>query len=223
MDRRTFIKGAVVAASTPAAAFAPPALAASLATLIERHRLAIVEDRAAWDAVADVDALLDTIPGRNMPKVHISNVLSWNGTERVSTPTYAYSEEAIRKPILQHMEGQMAMAGTNEVMREKIRQGYMAKLEEKLADFRAQEAVYKQQEDEAGYTAAMEKARAAANVVRALEADIIAFVPQPLQDASTKAAWIVWAYEDDFCYLADTKDGPHVLVTALTAIARAVA
>lgn len=60
-------------------------------------------------------------------------------------------------------------------------------------------------------------------VVRALEAEIVAFVPASLQEAARKAAWIAWAHDDDYCYLDDTEEGNRVLVEALQAIGRATA
>ncbi|TBH09909.1 hypothetical protein [Rhizobium leguminosarum] len=136
MDRRTFIKAAVVAASTPAAAMAPPAMAASLSDLIERHRQAVVVDRAAWDLASDLD------------------------------------------------DDRAEMNGS-------------------------------------GYATAIGAARSASSVTRNLEAQIVAFIPTTLQEAADKARWIIWAYDDDFCYLHE--EGHRLLIEALRAIATAVA
>jgi hypothetical protein len=143
--RRTFMKAVVVAASTPAAAWAPPVVAASLQNVIERHRLAINVDRAAWARVADINEELSRIGHK--------------------------------------------------------------------ASRRTQKKASK----------AVEQARATGEAVKALEAEIVQFVPATLGEAGEKARWIVWACDDDYCYIDDTEEGIRSVIEALRAIGRAVA
>ncbi len=53
-----------IVASPPASNFAPPETGASLPDLIERHRLALLSDKAAWNSVADLVDAIENIQGR---------------------------------------------------------------------------------------------------------------------------------------------------------------
>lgn len=61
--------------------------------------------------------------------------------------------------------------------------------DEKLAEFRIQQAAFERREKESGFTDAVEIARAASLTVMQLEKDIVGFVPSTLAEAVQKAAW----------------------------------
>ena len=64
MDRRTFIKGAIIAAATPTlTAFADTADHVTLASLLDLHARAYEADNVEWEKLYDIDEAVDT-PGK---------------------------------------------------------------------------------------------------------------------------------------------------------------
>lgn len=220
MDRRTFIKTAVAAATAPVAPAAPAHAHANsaLPDLIQRHNTALAADKAAWALLADLEEALASNPDHVMPKVQVGSVQKYGG-EKV--PRFCYFEEEIVGIISSHMEARVAMCGSHEGLKQHARNGYQAIIDEKVAELRRLTAEHKAREDRAGVTEASKRAGETANAVRALELEIVSFVPSNFEEAVAKAAWVAWAYQDDFCYIYGDGDGSDALLSALQSIAAA--
>lgn len=225
MERRTFLRGAAIVAANPTLALAKPPNVSSLSALVENQRLARETDCAAWRRVGEITDALEAKGDHLLPKVQTSMLLTaWGDKGPIKVAQYSYSEDDIRKVFMERMSSSLSLVSArNDEQREKVRADYMQNMERKLAGFREQERAYKRREDEAGYTAALEEARETSDAVKAVEAEIIAYVPSTLEEAASKAAWVAWAYDDDYCYICDDGDGASALVAALRAIGRATA
>lgn len=220
MDRRTVLKGGIAVALTAHTAVASgEALPSTLDTLISEHKRMMDIDGAAWDRAGDLEA---SIENHKLPKVQTSTLLQGRDTEGNDTrvPQFSYSEDAIREVFSRHLNHVLFLAPKS--MHDKVKADYAERCEEKLADFRAQQADHARREKESGYTDAVKIARAASLTVIQLEKDIVAFVPSTLAEAVQKAAWCAWAFRNERCYLKDAKEEDG-LIAAMDAIARAVA
>lgn len=111
------------------------------------------------------------------------------------------------------------LCGRNEEAEARLRVNFAERVSQKKSELADQKAERKRIEDESGYTAAQEAASASSDAVRAIEAEIVALVPDTLHAAARKAAWLAHAYNDDRCYLYD--QGEDGLIAALEAIGRA--
>lgn len=217
--------GLMAAVSVPPTAAVAVAAAHSgdvpnaLQELLDGHAAALAADNAAWDALADLDGLPE-LESRPRLRVEVAKVARRDEDgNQVLVPSYAYSEEAINKVIDQHLSAYCAMMPGEKCasQREKVAESINAKREAFLADFRNQQAERQRIEDEVGYTAARDRARATATTVKVLEQQIIAYVPATLSEAAMKAAWIVEAFHRDEPYI----DTEEQLLEALAAIGRA--
>ena len=223
--RRTFI-GGVAAASIPVAGackvITPAQIEDSaLSLLITKHKDAIDLDKAAWEGVSDLDDIMPERPTAMVQTARTYQGRDNNGRE-VFSPSFSWSEEDIRRVYDRHdnwAPGRM-FHGPQSWVAEKRTQHYQ-QMEEKIREFRAIKAERKRIEDECGYTAALTEARRLSDIVKGIEAEIIAYVPTTFQEAIDKANWCVWAAEDDYCYLYDTDNLSGVLADALAAIGRA--
>jgi hypothetical protein len=218
MNRRTVLKGGIAVALTAHTAVASgEALPSTLDTLISEHKRMLDIDGAAWDRAGDLEA---SIENHKLPKVQTSVLFQGRDDEgnRIRVPQFSYSEGAIREVFARHLKDQLTL--TPKSLHDKVKASYAERCEEKLADFRAQQAEFDLRERESGFTDAVEIARAASLTVIQLEKDIVAFVPSTLKEAVQKAAWCVWAFRNERCYLKDAEEEDG-LIAALDAIGRA--
>lgn len=220
MDRRTVLKGGLALAVTAHTAVASGDDTASMLTkLIDRHKTALAADESAWHIVSDITEVLET-NGHEAPKVQIGVYHVMDGTK----PMYGRSEEEIRAHSEKHMNGQLSMLQHPNRAADyaAVKARFEQRCEASIAELKRLESEYRHREDESGYTAAMDKAKAAMAVVRSLEQEIVAFVPTSLPEAAQKATWCAWAARHDFCYLNDSDNPEDVLIEALAAIGRAL-
>lgn len=227
MNRRTAlaVTGSALAASLAgiarqSQAASADASLAELERLIAEHTQAVAADREIWNYSADI---IEKIEGK-LPhcRVQVGRLLGLrddNGNE-TWTPIYAHSDEDIEKRHEAHLDAMLSMWGRNDEAAARIREKHDQRVSQKKAELAAVRAERKHIEDESGYTAAMEAARASSAAVRAIEAQIVALVPGTFDAAARKAAWIVHAYnEDEGAYLYD--EGDDALIAALKTIAEA--
>lgn len=218
MNRRTVLKGGIAVALTAHTAVASgEALPSTLDALISEHKRMLDIDGAAWERAGDLEA---SIENHKLPKVQTSTLFQGRDAEgkRVWVPQFSYSEDAIREVFARHLNHELFVAPKS--VHNKIKASYAERCEEKLADFRAQQAEFDRREKESGFTDAVEIARAASLTVIQLEKDIVAFVPSTLAEAVQKAAWCAWAFRNERCYLKDAEEEDG-LIAAMDAIARA--
>ncbi|MBX5236282.1 hypothetical protein HJC02_29080 [Rhizobium sp. NLR4a] len=225
MDRRTFIKGAVVAASTPATLGAE-SLADPLGELFERQKAAYAADSTEWDRFSDI---IDSDAMRNTPemRVRVGQLIIGrieNGG-KITDPIYAYDEKEIRDHFAKHDHWtffKREALSEAEIARKTREQATLfARMDAKIAEFHALEAEAERIKEECGYSVAQRRCKASSDAVKDIERLILDYVPATLEEASRKARWILdmWESSDD-TYL---RDDPDTLELALRSIARAAA
>jgi hypothetical protein len=202
-----------------------PPLRTKLDDLINSHHAAILHDRAAWDAVSDLDEC-EAMLNRPTARVQTSRLIIGrddNGAE-VFKPLYSYSEQDIRALFLKndHWQPGRMLHGREEQLRDR-RAAYYKRMEDHIAALREIEDERQRIEDQCGYTVTLREARRTSEGVRMIEAEIVGYVPASFDDAIKKANWCVWAASDDHCYLYDTDNMCAVLTAALAAIGSAQA
>jgi hypothetical protein len=217
MDRRTFIKGVVIAASTPAAACAPPR-PLTLDALFADYETVIALDNQAWTIVRELEDSA-TMASRPEKRIQVGRRIvgiDAEGNDRFE-PIYAWSIAQIEKSARSARDHQMVFARTED-HKNRVAERYVEQVAERSAAFNAIEAERRLIEDACGHTAALDTATSASARVRAVEQAILEFVPTTLEEASRKARWIVAELQGDRAHLLDREDVAEV---ALASIARA--
>ena len=221
MDRRTFIKGAVVAAATPGVVSSADSVEHStLLALIAKHGNLYTADDQAWGRVFNLD---DSEAMRSAPRtsVQVSRLLVGRTVEgeNIFQPIIAHSESEITAYFDDHLQHIDMMTGSSiPAWREARLKAHNDRRQAKLDEFRACREARKRHEDQCGYTAAMEAAQATMREVKSVEALIIKYIPATLEEAAIKARWLVKKMNDDRSYLNDYE---AALEEALDAIGRA--
>lgn len=222
ITRRTALVGTAFLTAPPVTAALAEAGSSldELNRLIDAHAQAMVVDREKWNHASDAD---DAIAGK-LPicRVQVAKRLGPNDADgnETWTPIYAHSDEEIDRTYCQRLDTSLNWWGNNGEAVARIREKHDQRVSQKKAELAALEAERKRIEDESGHTAMLDAARASSSAVRAIEAAIVALVPDTLEAAIRKAAWIVNAYvEDDDAYLYD--EGEDALIAALKAIGEA--
>ncbi|MBX4876648.1 hypothetical protein HJA89_27815 [Rhizobium bangladeshense] len=219
MERRTFLKGAVIAGATPAAAWAPSRPHDGLDTLFSDYEHAIEFHNHAWKAVGD---LADSEDMRAAPAVRIQVGRRVIGKDEVGNdvfqPIYAHRAEEIEEYERTTYAVKMLFAG-HEDAKARVEAWFSRSVSEKVGRLNAVKAETKDIENACGYTAALEIAEGASTKVREIEQAILDFVPATLEDAARKARWIVAELQGDRALMLDRND---IALVALTAIGRAI-
>ena len=203
------MKAALLASATPAAAWAPPR-PNTLTTLFQDHADAMTVDDEAWNRLSELEDS-ETMSNQPRRRVQVGRMIMGrdeNG-EDVFDPIYCYTEEDIRENFERHLHPLLGVPVP----------AHMARMEAKLAEFRAIVAERQRIEDDCGYTGATKKAKATAARVKEIEQEILDFVPATLDEAARKAKWLVEQLRSDRTYLHDRDDVAEVV---LASIARAV-
>ena len=220
MDRRTFIKGAVISAATPGVVASGDGVEHStLLALIARHENLYAADDRAWGRVYDLDDSAMMQAPRPMVQLGRLRVGQSDDRQPVFEPITAESEHQVVSYYEDHFRYlDMLYRGTRPDLRADAFAKHEQRKQAKLSEFRECVAVRKRYEDDCGYTAAMAAARASMEEVKEVERLIIAYVPASLEEAATKARWMVKKMSDDKSYLNDYE---NALEEALDAIGRA--
>jgi len=191
----------ILAALSPAPSAISAEADSSLAALC-RLLDALVEARAINSFDWDVSAQIENRISHSLPnvRVQVGRVLKGRDDEgnNIWEPMYAYTPDCIER----HYQRE---EGFCDVLQRKGTPGYQSAVkcirqqkQEKLDELAALRAEAKRIEDDAGYTAACDQARATSQVVTAIESDILAFVPGSLAAAARLASWVSSAMEDGF-------------------------
>ncbi|MBX5008155.1 hypothetical protein [Rhizobium lentis] len=225
MDRRTFIKGAIVAASTPATVGADR-LGDPLGALFERQRAAYAADSIEWDRFSDIT---DGVAMRALPKlrVEVGKLILGRDEDgsKITEAIFAYDEPEIRDHFVKHDHWtffKREALSEAEIERKSREQATLfARMDAKITEFHALEAEAERIKEECGYSDAQRRCKASSDAVKDIERLILDYVPATLEEASRKARWILdmWESSDD-TYL---RDNPDTLELALRSIARAAA
>ena len=220
MDRRTFIKGAFVAAATPGVVSSADSVEHStLLALIAKHENLYTADDKAWGLAYD----LDDSAMRSAPRtaVEVGRIMMGRDLdgEQIFQPIIAHSESEITAYFDDHLQHIDMMTGSSiPAWKEARLKAHNDRRQAKLDEFRACREARKRHEDQCGYTAAMEAAQATMREVKSVEALIIKYIPATLEEAAIKARWLVKKMNDDRSYLNDYE---AALEEALDAIGRA--
>lgn len=218
MERRTFLKGAIVAGATPAAAWAPPR-AETLASLFSEYETATDLNDVAWAALGELE---DGEAMRAQPSERVQVGRRIIGRQPDGTdayePVYAYSVEEIESYERVSLGTQMLFAH-NAAAKARVEERFAWRVAEKVGRLNAVQKECRRIEDACGYTATVDRARVASARVCAIEQTILDFVPTTLDEAARKARWIVTELQGDRTYMHDREDIAEV---ALAAIGRAV-
>jgi hypothetical protein len=210
MERRNFLKAAVIAASTPAAAWAP-SRGISLETLIEDHTAATQLDHQAWGRVVDIEES-DAMEARPIAQVAITR----------PHPSYdlqfAKSIDEIEASAARDLNIRLSICGDNEPARQRATDEIdrlVADRAGRLAELQSERRAI---EDECGFTEALASAEAAADRVRATEQSILDYVPVSLEEAARQARWVLDGLRRGHGYLCDRENAS---AEALATLARA--
>ncbi|MGO6724954.1 hypothetical protein ACCS51_28790 [Rhizobium ruizarguesonis] len=218
MERRTFLKGAVIAGATPAAAWAPPR-PHGLTTLFSDYEHAIELHNDAWEAVGD---LADSEAMRAAPSVRVQVGRRIIGKDEagndVFQPIYAYGQEEIEE-YERTTHGVKMLFAKGEDAKARADAWFTRSVSEKMGRLNAVKAEAQRVEAACGYTAAIERAKGASAGVRHIEQAILDFVPTTLEDAARKARWIVAELQGERALMLDRDD---IALVALAAIGRAI-
>ena len=214
------ISGAALIPLSPASAVVG---SPRLNLLFEAHKYAKAKDGETWSHVVEMESLIfGKLPNCRVQVGRILRGRDDDGNE-TWTPIYSYSTEDIDSRAESNAETYVRLnaRGPNAADIEKaIRKAQAEWAGRKKGELTALQAESKRIEDESGYTAALEDAVAISEYVKNIEAEIVAFVPDTLQMAAEKAAWVIEAFsEENGAYLSDR--GEDGLIDALKAIARA--
>ena len=221
MDRRTFISRAVIGAAMPC--LSDPTLASDampIVFLIAEHERLYAADSATWDAVAEIDD--KSMQSAPRVAVQVSRLLVGSDTngQKIFKPIHEVTDEGVTahyQELAQHTRVMLPTPQSAKFLSDRLAVIETEK-RAKLAELEAFRAARKRHEDECGYTAALEAARASAEKVKHVERLIINHVPATLQEAALKARWIVEKINDDKSYLLDMEGA---LEDALSSIGRA--
>lgn len=197
------IVAALSAMSGPVAASRPDHSLTAVEALIQRHARAVLAEKAAWDEVPS-----DDDPRRPDVRVQISKLLKGRDADGndIFEPVWAYDNKRIEQSVNKHRDAVIGMWGHRPGETERLTELYAAKAAEKIATLAALQAEDDRILAEIGYTAAVDKASAALDAVRALEHEILSFVPQTLSAAVRKAQWAIAGAADDGDYYLDGAD-----------------
>lgn len=217
MERRTFLKGAIVAGATPAA-WAPPR-AEMLSTLLSEYETATRIDRELWGIAADLEDC-DAVRAKPRERIQVSKRFVGRDAEGADRfePIYAYSIKDIEAHERYSLETNMLFVRNGD-QRARVEGRYAQRVAEKADRLNAIKAQCQRIEDECGLTVALMHAKAASARVREIEQTILDLVPTSLEEAARKARWIVAELNDDRTYMNDREDIAQV---ALAAIGKAI-
>ncbi len=176
---------------------------AAVEALIQRHTDAVRAEKAAWDDVPE-----DDDPRRQHVRVQVGKLLKGRDDDGndIWDPIWAYNDERIEQSINRHRDAMIGMWGHRPGETERLTDLYATKVTEKKEQLAALRAEDDRILAEIGYTAAEQKASAALDAVRALEHEILSFVPQTLAAAVRQAQWAIAGSEDDGDYYLDGAD-----------------
>jgi hypothetical protein len=222
MDRRTFIKGAVIAASTPGVVASGEAGQPSiLHDLFHEHQRTLQADDVAWGVVFDVGEL-EPMNSMRMPAVQIGQLMVGKHADgnKMFKPIMAHTDDEIRAHF-ERLLNSFPGLGYIPDLDERVRDGYRHQLEAKLDELAALTREQERVKCECGFTKAIEDAEKTAGAVRSVERQILDYVPRSLEEAAAKASWILKAYQEERGYLYE--DEAAALEAALASIGRAVA
>ncbi|WP_430251274.1 hypothetical protein [Neorhizobium sp. DAR64860/K0K1] len=221
MNRRTILKGAIVASATPAAAWAPPH-ADVLDALLREYEAATRLDYESWEIVCDLEDVAHDRGARD-PRVQICS--TWDGKtedgKNITKPVYAYSVAEIRDWYEKNNDTQLLFV-SNDEGRARVRAETDKRMTEKVARFEALQSECRRIEDACGYSAAMERAKACSEAVRSIEGAILALVPTTLDEAAKKARWIIAELDSGRGYLND-REWADLMLDAMAPLGRAAA
>lgn len=219
MDRRTFIKGSVIAAATPGVVSSADTVEPSmLLGLIAKHETLYNIDSEEWNRLSDIeDAMQDAPP----VAVQVGRLMTGRDEDRnrMFTPILARSEDEVCTYFDKHRTQLAYFHQTSSEQRcEIVLRAHDDAKQEKLAELRRAAAERDKYEEACGYKAAREAAFRTMEAVKEVEQLILDYVPASLEEAAIKARWVVKKMNDDRSYLLDHEDA---LEEALAAIGRA--
>ncbi len=193
-SRRTFLKGALIAASTPAIALAPSMAGVTLGALIAQYD----EIDALYNAS---DALEGEIAKRGdrpeFPHIKMAEFAPYaHGWYR--NGKCCFNEDAVNALFdLELEQAEKHFFGIDKSLRE-TRLAQIAKSRgEALALFRARQARYDAWRQESGLAAAQAETTRLADLLGKVEDKIMALRPSGMEEVKTKAAFFHRAYADN--------------------------
>ncbi|WP_425902539.1 hypothetical protein [Agrobacterium radiobacter] len=194
MERRTFLKGAVIAASTPAVVLAPTMAAVTLGSLIAQYD----EIDALYNAS---DALEGELAKRGdrpeFPHIKMAEFAPYaHGWYKAGK--CCFNEEGVNALFDREVEqAEKHFFGIDKSLRE-TRLAQIAKSRgEALALFRTRQARYDAWKQESGLSAVQAETTRLADLLGNIEDKIMALRPSGMEDVKTKAAFFHRAYADN--------------------------
>lgn len=196
------IVAALTSIATTATASTADSSLSDVEAVIQRHADAVIAERAAWDAVPS-----DDDPRRPHVRVQVGRRLVGrdnDGTD-IWQPVWAHNEKHIDHVYAQNLHAFLSATDTPE-----RKAAVTERIEKRAAAKKAELAALRAEDDrileEIGFTAAEETATAALDAVRAIEHEILSFVPQTLAAAIRQAQWAVAGTDDSSGYFLDGDD-----------------
>lgn len=180
-----------------------------LQSLIAEHTRLWQVDCAAWHAFGNINEC-EAARTRPALRVQIGSIImgrNENGQD-IKEPKYFSSEKAITDEFRRWEEYDLGLIiRRNDVDAiAKRKQHFDAKIAAKVAELSAIQTERKRIEDACGYTAAEEKLTQTGAAVKAIETQIIGFVPEDIETARLLASWAVDSYENEVGYLVCDDD-----------------
>jgi hypothetical protein len=187
-------------AATARASSVDPSLAA-VEALIQRHAGAVNAGKAAWEAIPS-----DDDPRRPWVRVQVGRLLTGRDDDGndIFEPIWAYSDENIEQLINRSRPASLSIGGPERAAA--VNERFDARIAAAKAELAALQAEDDRILAQIGYTAATEKASVALDVVRAIEHEILSFVPGTLAAAARQAEWATAGLADDGDYYLDGAD-----------------
>lgn len=194
---------ALATIATTARASSVDSSLAAVEVLIQRHADAVYAGKAAWEAIPS-----DDDPLRPCVRVQVGKLLKGRDDDGndIFEPIWAYDDKRIEQSVNRHRDAMIGMWGHRPGETEILTERYAAKVAEKKAALAALQAEDDRILAEIGYTAAMDKASAALDAVRAIEQEILSFVPGTLAAAARQAEWATAGLADEGDYYLDGAD-----------------
>ena len=218
MERRSFIKGAIVASAIPAAARADGY--DKLNALMQDYEAATLADKEAWGRELEMskNEAMKAKPPERVQLGRLSYGADVNG-ERVHAPIYAYFANQIEE-YYQENHSRQVMFSPGAI--DKVEAETAKRTREQIAELEDIKKTCRKIENACGYTEVSMLANAASRAVQVLEREIINYVPQTLDEAARKARWIVAELDSGRGYLND-REYADLILDALMPIGRATA
>jgi hypothetical protein len=219
MDRRTLLKGGVVlaAASVPLTLAADP-----LADMFRRHAEAWVIDSAAWDEFSDIIDC-EAMYAAPFERVQVGKLYRYRDDDGadVCNPIYATTADEIRAQYTKNdywnSFGKGDLNSVGIARKEREQAAWYARMDAKIAELDAIREEVRRIKNECGYSEAEARCNQTTDAVKAIESEIIAYVPQNLNEAARKTHWILSKYQgEEDNYL---RDGDETLERTLASIA----